>query len=278
MSDAAVGTVVATPATVPVLLPALSLWQREVVRFLRQRSRVVGALGSPIVFWLLIGLGVGQSIQAPGLPAGASYLQYFFPGTLVLILLFTSIFSTISIIDDRKEGFLQSVLVAPVPRLSVVLAKVLGGTTLAVLQGGLFLLLAPLAGIPVGVGSAGAALGLMAIIAFGLTSLGFFFAWRMESTQGFHAIMNLVLIPIWLLSGALFPVEGAHRGVAAVMRLNPVSYCVDSMRQVLFPSAAAADVRLAPFAVCLAVTVGFAVAAFGATVWISRQRSGADVR
>src|SRR6202012_894867 len=113
------------------------------------RHCIIGALATPIVFWLLIGAGMGRSFHVDGLPGGAgiSYLQYFFPGTVLMILLFTAIFSTISIIEDRREGFLQSVLVAPVPRMAIVLGKVLGGTVLAFGQGLIFLLLAPLIGM-----------------------------------------------------------------------------------------------------------------------------------
>src|SRR5690606_5623178 len=150
-----------------------------------------GALGSPIVFWALIGLGLGRSFSPPGSTQTVSYLEYFFPGTLVLILLFTSIFSTISIIEDRREGFLQAVLVSPAPRYSIALGKILGGTSLAWLQGMLFCLLAPASGISF---TASGLAGLMVItflVAFGLTGLGFLIAWPMESTQGFHAVMNL---------------------------------------------------------------------------------------
>src|SRR5438309_1619446 len=125
-----------------LLLPALSLSRRELVRFLRQRHRIIGALATPIVFWLLIGGGMSHSFKFQG-PGGGKYMEYFFPGTILMILLFTAIFSTISIIEDRREGFLQSVLVAPVSRMSVVLGKVMGGTILAFGQGFLFLLLAP---------------------------------------------------------------------------------------------------------------------------------------
>src|SRR3954470_4549976 len=158
-----------------LLRPALSLSKRELVRFLRQRHRIIGALATPIVFWLLIGAGMGRSFHVEGLPGGASssYLQYFFPGTVLMILLFTAIFSTISIIEDRREGFLQSVLVAPVPRMAIVLGKVLGGTVLAFGQALLFLLLAPTVGIhPPLAGLALAAL-MMAVVAFSLTALGF---------------------------------------------------------------------------------------------------------
>src|SRR5438067_413910 len=130
-----------------LLRPALSLAQRELVRFLRQRHRISGALATPIVFCLLIGGGMGRSIGVGA--GGESYIRFFFPGTLVMILLFTAIFSTISIIEDRREGFLQGLLVAPVSRGSFVLGKILGATTLAALQGLIFMILAPLIGIPI---------------------------------------------------------------------------------------------------------------------------------
>ena len=189
-----------------LMLPALSLARRELVRFLRQRNRIVGALATPIVFWLLIGGGMGRSFRAAG-PGGASYLQYFFPGTIVMILLFTAIFSTISIIEDRREGFLQSVLVAPVPRMAIVLGKVLGGTTLATIQGLIFLVFAPLVGVHMSLASFLLVVMTVSLVSFALTALGFAIAWPMDSTQAFHAIINLFLIPLWLLSGALFPLR-----------------------------------------------------------------------
>src|SRR3954453_10613783 len=173
-----------SPAAPGLLLPALSLAKRELVRFLRQRHRVIGALATPIVFWLLIGGGMGRSFTVQGLPGGGDYLRFFFPGTIVMILLFTAIFSTISVIEDRREGFLQSVLVAPVPRMAIVLGKVLGGTALAFGQGVVFLLLSPLLGIAPPLAGWAAALLIMAVVSFALTALGFCIAWRMSSTQG----------------------------------------------------------------------------------------------
>src|SRR5436305_6220740 len=153
-------------------LPALSLCQRELVRFLRQRHRIIGALATPIVFWLLIGAGMGRSFHFEGLPGGGNYLQYFFPGTVLMILLFTAIFSTISIIEDRREGYLQSVLVAPVSRMSVVLGKVLGGAVLAFGQGLIFLLLSPLVGLRMTAAGWAGALGLRLVMSSALTALG----------------------------------------------------------------------------------------------------------
>src|SRR3989440_3279924 len=136
-----------------LLLPAFTLWWREVVRFYRQRTRVVGVIASPVVFWLVIGSGFGSSFRSGSSGASQHYLNYFYPGALIMIVLFTSIFTMMSVIEDRKEGFLLSVLVAPVSRFAIVLGKVLGGTTLATLQGLIFLVFAPLVGVHIGAGS-----------------------------------------------------------------------------------------------------------------------------
>src|SRR5439155_1729630 len=128
-------------------LAVATLWRREVIRFVRQRSRLLGALVQPLVFWALLGGGLSPSFRPPGAPVGASYLAYLYPGILALVLLFTAIFATISTVEDRHSGFLQGVLVAPVSRTAIVVGQALGGTTLAVGQGLAFLALAPLAGI-----------------------------------------------------------------------------------------------------------------------------------
>jgi len=255
------------------MLPALSLARRELVRFLRQRNRIVGALATPIVFWLLIGGGMGRSFRAAG-PGGASYLQYFFPGTILMILLFTAIFSTISIIEDRRAGFLQSVLVAPVPRMAIVLGKVLGGTALAFGQGLLFLLFAPLVGVRPTPAGVAAALLIMAVVSFALTALGFCIAWRMSSTQGFHAIMNLFLMPMWFLSGALFPVENASAPLRWVMRLNPLTYGLTGLRQALYWG----HDSLAGLGASLGVSALFAAAMFVLASLVAGGRVSADLQ
>lgn len=217
------------------MMPVYTLWLRDAVRFLRQRSRVVGALGTPVVFWLLIGSGMHRSFQLPGAGGAVSYLEFFFPGTLALIVLFTAIFSTISVIEDRQAGFMQGVLVAPVPRTAIALGKIFGGTTLAVLQAALFLVAAPFVGIDLSWVGLLLTLAMLALIGFGLTGLGFLLAWSLDSTQGFHAVMNLLLIPMWLLSGAVFPVEGAASWIRALMLANPLTYGVSALRAILTP-------------------------------------------
>ena len=202
------------------MLAAWTLCRRDLVRFIRQRSRIIGMLGTPLIFWGLIG-------------SGFDYMQYLYPGTLVQILLFTSIFSTISIIQDRQQGFLQGVLVAPVSRSAVVLGKVLGGTSIAVIQGSLFLLLGPLVGIRPGPLAILQAVAVMFVVSFGLTALGVLLAWRFDSVQGFHSIMNLLLMPMWLLSGAVFEPGKAIPWVRVAMVGNPLTYGVGALRRIL---------------------------------------------
>jgi ABC-2 type transport system permease protein len=245
------------------LLSVGTLWQREVVRFLRQRSRVFGALGTPLVFWLLIGSGLGASFQPPGAVRGVDYLEYFYPGMILLVILFTAIFSSLSIIEDRKDGFLLSVLVAPVSRQAIVLGKILGATTLALAQGILLLLLAPLAGIPWTAGSFPALFGTLLLISLSLSSLGFAAAWRTESMQGYHSVMNVLLFPMWLLSGAVFPADGAFEWVRWVMACNPLSYAQASLQHFLYSGASTGTVvPMAGMGTSIAVTVLFGATAF----------------
>ncbi|MBM3857004.1 MAG: multidrug ABC transporter permease, partial [Verrucomicrobia bacterium] len=174
------------------------------------------------------GSGFGPSFHNTG--GNETYLAYFFPGTIVLIMLFTAIFSTISVIEDRREGFLQGALVAPLSPATIPLGKFLGGTTLAVLQALLFCILAPLAHIPIGLNQIILLLPAFCLVGFCMTGLGFLVAWPMDSTQGFHAIMNIFLMPLWMMSGALFPMPAGSGWLYWVGLLNPVSYSVSAIR------------------------------------------------
>jgi ABC-2 type transport system permease protein len=255
-----------------------TLCERELVRFLRQKNRVFGALGQPIIFWILFGAGLGSA------KVGEDALGYahFFPGTLVMILLFTAIFATISIIEDRREGFLQGVLVAPIPRWTMVLGKVLGGTAIAMLQGIIFLVLGWIAGvlgwfqvISPTVGGLIAALVLMFVVSVALTGLGFLIAWRMDSTQGFHAIMSVFLLPMWLLSGAFFPMDvGGWLGW--IIRINPLTYGVAGLRYYL-QNGDVATAHLPSPATCWIVSLVFAGLILAADCWIAGKRTTGDL-
>jgi ABC-2 type transport system permease protein len=223
------------PASAGIWLPAFTLWWRELVRFYRQRARVVGVIASPLLFWLVIGSGFGTSFRS-GSPTGQqNYLAYFYPGVLIMIVLFTSIFTMMSVIEDRKEGFLLSVMAAPVPRSAIVLGKVLGGSTLAALQGLVCLIFAPFVGIHLTIENVLFSALVVLLVSFSLTALGFVIAWPMDSTAAFHGIINLFLIPLWMLSGAMFPLAGASRWIRILMRINPLTYGVEALRRLLYP-------------------------------------------
>jgi ABC-2 type transport system permease protein len=248
------------------LLVSFTLFQREVWRFLRQRNRIVGAIGTPLVFWILIGSGLSGSLNM-----GVTYLQYFFPGTIVLVLFFTSIFSTIAVIEDRREGFLQGVLVAPVPRPAVVLGHLLGGTVLATLQGLLFVCLSPFLGLPLSFSGFFLILTMMVLISFGLTGLGYLLAWRVDSSQGFHAVMNLFLMPMWLMSGALFPLAGAPMWLKFVMRLNPLTYSVAAFQHGFFKNIPQAPAQLISPPAAVAGALFFGLLMYAAACWTARK-------
>ncbi len=255
-----------------VVLPSLSLWWREVVRFYRMRSRVVGVIASPLLFWIVIGSGFGNSFRAQAAGGGQRYLEFFFPGALIMIVLFTSIFTMMSVIEDRREGFLLSVLVAPISRSVIVLGKVLGGTTLATIQGLIFLAFAPLIGIHFTLLRFVAAVICIMLVSFSLTALGFIVAWRLDSTQAFHAIINLFLMPLWMLSGSLFPVSGASSWIALIMRANPLTYGVEALRASLYPQVGN-GLGLSTVG-CLLVLGTFALIMFGiAFAMVNRRRA-----
>ena len=269
-------------------LPVWTLAVRELVRFFRQRTRGVGAVGQPIIFWILFGAGLHGSFKPPGwAPEGMGYQEYFFPGVTVLIVLFTAIFSTISIIEDRREGFLQGVLVSPASRTSLVLGKLCGGTALAVMQAGLFLIIGPVLTyvglVPTmdyEVSALGvlASIGFLTLLAFALTGLGYAIAWRMDSTQGYHAVMSVVLLPMWLLSGAFFP-GGESGWLSVVIRLNPLTYGVAGLRRLMDARLLESEAAGLPsLAMCLAVTGLFCAASVGVSVYLTGRQTSQDAR
>lgn len=254
-----------------IWLPVGTLCWREIVRFVRQRSRLSGAFAQPLVFWLLLGGGLKASFRPPGVPDGTSYVEYFYPGAIALVLLFTAIFSTISVVEDRREGFLQGVLVAPLNRSTIVLGQALGGTALALIQGMFFLLFAPAVGISLSALAIISGVGVMFLIAFSLTSLGLVIAWRMDSTQGFHAIMNLILLPIWLLSGAFFPASGVTPWLSWVMQVNPLTYGMAALRHCLYLGSPAGVGEVPALAPSLLVALLFCALTFLCAIQAARQ-------
>ena len=234
-----------------------TLFERELVRFWREKTRVVGFVGSPLIFWLVIGSGFGD-------------LGFFFPGALTLTVMFSAIFSTMSIIEDRREGFLLSMLVSPAPRSSMVLGKILGSSTLAWIQALMLLVFVPLAGLEVTPLSLLALAGVLFLIAFAFTGLGFLVAWKMNSAQAFHGIINLLLMPLWMVSGALFGLGSAHGWMRWLMRANPLTYPTMALKRLLSSEVEAGTPSMG---VCLAVTVAWAVAWWIASTLVARRKA-----
>lgn len=208
------------------------LIRREWKRFFRQRSRVISSLLTPVLFWALMGMGFGKSFDMPFSNGG--YLEYFFPGVLLMTLLFSSIFSMISLIEDRNEGFLQSVLVSPISHASVVFGKILGAATLSIFQTLLLLPFSYVVGVPLNLPIVIMLLAIFSITAVFLCSLSFLFAWILNSTQGFHAVMNILLFPMWILSGAMFPMKTSSGLIQWIMAFNPLTYALDATRKIFY--------------------------------------------
>jgi ABC-2 type transport system permease protein len=186
---------------------------------------------SPLLFLLVFGVGLGRAMG--GLAPGLDFIQFLFPGIVGMSVLMTAFFSGISVVWEREMGFLKEVLVAPIPRASLVLGKVLGGATVALVQGLVILLLAPLVGVDLSVGMVLRLLPLMLLVAASLGALGVLLASRMYSMEGFQALMNVLIMPMVFLSGVFFPVRDLPVWLGIVVRINPVTYGVDAIRQVI---------------------------------------------
>lgn len=203
------------------------IWLRDVKRLLRDKHQFYGSFARPIL-WLLV-LGVGLRPVFTG-KDGVDYIQYIFPGIVVMSLIFSAMWAGISVIWDREFGFLKEILVAPIPRTSIVAGKVMGGATQAMLQGTITLLFAPLIGVAITPLMIFELLGIMLIISVALASLGIAIASRMYSYEGFGTVSNFVIMPLFFLSGAIYPVDTLPGWLKVMVSLNPVTYGVDMMR------------------------------------------------
>ncbi|MBK9189753.1 MAG: ABC transporter permease [Phycisphaerales bacterium] len=249
-------------AALPSGLPGMrALARRELVRFTRQPSRVIAAVGTPLLLWIFLGSGFAGSFGGVG-----SYAGHLLPGMVMLTVVFSSVFAAISLIDDRNAGFLQGVLASPLPRWALVGSKLIGGGTVAVAQGAILIPGAYLLGMspsPLGLLMSLVAACAAATMVMGLSLA---LAWRVNSVQGFHGVMNLVLMPMWLLSGAFFPVSGASFWLKIVMLANPLTWATEAMRSAITGEASqfapawilwAAVALLAVLGACVAgLTVG----------------------
>jgi ABC-2 type transport system permease protein len=211
------------------------LWLRELKRYVRSRAQVVASLGSPILYLIALGFGLGPVFQKAG---QGSYLQFIAPGVIGMSVLFTSVFSGIGLLWDRQFGFLKETLVAPVPRLQIMIGKTLGGATVALIQGLLVVVVCLVAGFrPAHASTLPLAALFMALISIVFAALGTAIGSQLQNMQGFQLIMNFLVMPIFFLSGALFPLTGIPSGLAIATRINPLTYGIDGLRGALVQGA-----------------------------------------
>jgi len=207
------------------------LWLRQLKRYFRSKSRIIGSLGQPLLFLLAFGFGFGSIFQKAG---QGNYIEFLAPGIIAMSILFTAVFSGIEIIWDKQFGFLKETLVAPVSRFEIMLGRTLGGATVAVFQGIIVLVISLFAGFKIqNTNMLLTAILFMALIAILFTALGTAIASVLEDMQGFQLIINFLIMPIFFLSGALFPIEGLPKTIAIITRINPLAYGIDGLRGAL---------------------------------------------
>ncbi|WP_051914196.1 ABC transporter permease [Thermorudis peleae] len=231
---------------------AFTLWQRDLLRFWRDRTRIVGSLAQPLLFLVVFGAGLSPWIgRLGGAQGGPDYIQFLYPGIIGMSVLFSSIFSAVSIVWDREFGFLKELLVAPIPRWSIIVGKALGGSTTAMIQGLLMLVLAPIIGVKLTLTSALALIPALFVLAFALSSVGLVIAARMRSTEGFGLIMNFLMTPLLFLSGALYPLSNLPSWLTVLTRIDPVSYGIDAVRKIVLEGSGAPEYVVAQLGLTL---------------------------
>ena len=255
---------------------AYTIWYRDVVRFKRDRVRMFSSLGMPVVYLFVFGSGLSPAMAEMG-GGRIDFKQFMFPGVLTMTVLFTSVFSAVSIVWDREFGFLKEVMVAPVSRVAVALGKVAGGSTVSLFQGLIVLLLAPVLGVDLSISQIVTLIGLMILLAVMMTALGILIAARQTSMEGFHMMMNFVLLPMFFLSGAFFPLRGIPIWMELLSKLDPVTYGVDPLRQVslraLVPPDLMHTIALNPLTYNVIIMAAFSVVFLIPAVWLfGRQK------
>ena len=252
------------------------VWERELIRYTRNRTRIASGLMQPVLFLFVLGYGMSGLVGSTG---GFNFRQFVFPGVVAMSVVMTAMFSAISIVWDREFGFLREMLVAPVSRMALVLGKTAGGATVAAAQGTIMLVLAPLVGVRLTPLLVVEVIGLELLMAVAMTTFGVFVASRIQKMEAFQVVMQMLLMPMLFLSGALFPLNNLPKWLSVITRLNPLTYAVAPLRQVVFAAqnmTPAAQARFAagvtvfghtlPIMADVAIVVVFALVFFGLAV------------
>ena len=255
------------------------VWWRDVIRFWRDRARLVASLAQPLLYLVIFGSGLssalGGGISSAG---GVSYTQFIYPGIISMSVLFSAIFGGMSIVWDREFGFMKELLVAPIERTAVAIGKTLGSATQSLVQAVILLVLAPFVGVTFTPLSFIELLGLMIVLAFGLSAFGVAIASRMKSMQGFQMVMNFLMMPMFFLSGALFPLVGLPLWMTILTRLDPASYGIDPIRRTVLGTGAERTAmtigdQIVPIGIeaLIVVVFGFVMLAFAARAFQHRD-------
>jgi ABC-2 type transport system permease protein len=251
------------------------VWYRDLLRWWRDRARIVVSLAQPLLFLVVFGVGLSSSLgggfTAPGTDASVGYSQFVFPGVVGMAVLFSAVFGAMSIVWDREFGFLKEILVAPIDRSAVAIGKALGGATQAIFQGLILLIVAPFLGVTLTVGSVLLLLPFLFVLAFALSTMGVALASRMKSMQGFQVVINFLVMPMFFLSGSLFPLAGLPDWMTVLTRLDPVTYGMDPIRRILLgpalPVGASDQLGLVVFGWTLPIAIeALVLLAFGAVM------------
>jgi len=234
------------------------LWLRDLKRYWYDKSRIIASLGQPLLFLFVLGSALSPSFTGA---KGVTFSEFIFPGVIAMTVLFTSIFSAVSIVWDREFGFLKEVMVAPISRWSIVVGKALGGATVAMIQGTIMMVLAPLVGVRLSVIIVLESWIAMFLIALGISGLGIAIAARMKEMEGFQMIVNFIIMPIFFLSGALFPLDRLPEWLKILTRIDPLTYGVDLLRSTIL------KVHSIPNPINLAVMISFIFIMFAIAVY-----------
>ena len=242
---------------------------REFKRFFRQRGRLVTTAARPLIWLFLVGVGLTSVIDTG---SGVTYLQFILPGVIGMTILFSSIFSTISVVWDREFGFLSEMLVAPISRVTIVAGKLVSGTALSLFQGLALLIVAPIVGIHVGLLQILAMAFFITVVSFAITAFGLFIAARLDSLEGFNVIMNFIVLPMFFLSGALYPIDALPPWLRILTYCNPLTYGVDAFKHILLGGAAGTLAAELPLVLDFALLAVFAVVMTFLAAWAFGRR------
>jgi len=253
----------------------ITIWQREIIRYTRDKTRIISTLIQPLMFLAIFGTGLKETLAQGNF--GIDFIQFMYPGIIAMTVMGVAFFSTISTVWDREFGFLKEILVAPVSRTAIAVGKTLGATTIAALQGLILLILSPFIGISIHLTTALKLFLFMLLLAFAISGMGFFIASLMETTESFGLLIQMFIFPMFFLSGAFFPLTTVPKWMSVLSDINPLTYGVDALRKIILNDQIAPEVMqriiLHPLHVNALFLITFSVVMISAAVYAFNKRN-----